>query len=201
MRRNHRYLTLWVIALLCACGGDTGPVFPRDPSVALGSSGLDQVPEQGPFDPLAQHGGRAQWLMEPGCHACDGGDPAAANDLDIDSAATLTFGVSATRTAGAVLRATAPPGVVFPAGDVPGVTIVRSTWINMTVELRTLRDGVVQDRLVQALSTAPNPALSVDEFRVTATRPFDAVEFRLAPGPTAQAVVVAIQELYRNDGY
>lgn len=187
--------------LLAACGGPQGAA--DGGSAEPLASGLDQVPDAGPCDRITGPGSTAEWLVESTCIQCSTESPEQAADGDLSTAALLVMPLGA-GPGGATLRVTAPPGVVFPAGTIAGADFssgleTLGAVVLYTPTLRTLLGGVVQEQS-QLNAVLGTRAQGFESQQLTATKPYDAIEFyaRLGASSAASEVRLRINELCNN---
>lgn len=180
--------------LLAGCGASDEDV--ASDSKTRSASGLDQIPDAGPCESIVAGGGRLEIIVEPGCTGCAVTDAEKAVDADLSTAATVTFGTGAARSAGVTLRAIAPPGTVFPAGlgafalvqEPQGVLVRFCTVVN------TLRDGQVQES-DGFCGTGGARIIEAQPFGVRSTLPYDAVEFHASLSEVAADQSYLVHEI------
>ena len=99
---------------------------------------------------------------------------------------------------GVSIRATAQPGIVFPAGSKPGAyTHVPGNSPGYNVTIKTYLAGVPQETSRTDSSNSNSDSLTYFTFAAPATKPFDAVEVLFSnqqplPGDTATLQILEI---------
>lgn len=168
-RVGRRLTTALCAGLAAACGGP--------------SDGGKVVSQSYTCEPFV--GAQVSHAIDPGCTACSVTDEANAADADPQSIAVMTLPLSAgSPSSGASIRATAPPGVVFPGGNFVGAVAGWDRTVSESLQdrvvIRTYLAGQLQDEepaddfLFRGVSQ-----YSERFFGIVAHRPYDAVEFRL----------------------
>lgn len=144
-----------------------------------GSSGAGSSSGGGfsvPCDAITGGGSQVSAATSMPCNNCSSADNGKAADGNLESFATATVGQSLP-TSGVSLRATAQPGIVFPAGSKPGAyTHVPDNSPSYNVTIRTFLAGTQQESVRTDSSSTDSDALTYFTFVNPATQPFDAVE-------------------------
>ena len=175
-----------VLAMVAGCGGSGGS--------GGSSSGAycDSI-----------RGGGAQFMAS--CTGCTLSSQNAAVDGNLDSAAeavATTGGVNPLAT----LRATAQPGIVYPAGSRGGVffTAYSNVCDTCSITINTYLGGVLQETQSGA-NNSGGPGSGAFYSAVNSLRPFDAVEIVasgvVAPPPTGSGRVVDVFEICSDGGF
>jgi len=146
-------------------------------------------------------GGSAQ--LTSSCVGCTITQAGAAADRNLASAASATAMPGATN-ATATIRATAQPGVVYPAGSNAGVfyTPYSNVCSNCAVTINTYLDGApAESRSGVNNSTGSDPAVLYTS--VNALMPFDAVEivFNGTISPLGDGLILKAFEICSSGGF
>ena len=142
-RVNNRSLAVLALAFLSGCGGGGNNNSSGDTVGGGGGGG------GGNSACVSITGGGSQVTASAdgvGCADCNVSNESAAVDDDLSTFATLTVN-GASPGHGALIRATAQPGVVFPAGQKAGayVSVPAGTGQTYTVTINTYLTGTLQE--------------------------------------------------------
>lgn len=199
-------VTGWAAFALCACASgcgtgtqDSAPVG-APPSVA--APALDTVPDAGACDSIVAGGGGAEWRIESACTGCTPGDTAAIVDNDLTTYGELQLADATNRTGAAVLRLTAAPGTVLPAGNAVYVLIgATGTTLSTAYTITTLRSGAVAESVSFPRDVYVNPDDTDDSLNylsVATTQPFDAVEVTFPVVASRDDARLLVREVCNN---
>ena len=150
------------------------------------------------------NGGRAE--LAASCAGCTIDRQTAAVDGNLDSAAAAVATTGGANPA-ATLRATAQPGIVYPAGSNAGVffTPYSNVCDTCSVTISTYLDGVLQESRSGVSNSTGSGSKAAVYSAVNALRPFNAVEIvasgLVAPPPTGSGRLVDVYEICSDGGF
>lgn len=176
MTRSSFATTASLLLLLSGCSGEAEVAGLHEGTTLKGT---DSASFSDYVDSLCDSfgaGATAEFSTDVLCRGCDAEQEAQSVDGHDASYALLNF---ASLTQGPItLRATAPAGVVFPAGTTPGITFSSpQNESNIEIVVRTYLQGVEQNRdCMQGSSYNPHDR---EVIGLEATKPFDALEVTL----------------------
>jgi len=201
--------------LLAACGGGTNdaPVTPSADASDAGADASISTSSAAFCDSISGGGAKVTSSVDPGCIGCSISNLLAAADGDLSTSASVQIGIEIP-TEGASIRATAQPGVVFPAGNHATAAVTENlggttlTILDSGLELRTYLGGVLQETASDlheydcATCGPGSTPYSAVSFRTT--KQFDAVELFMDPGTNSSGLTgpnFEVFEICSNSGH